>query len=52
MRGSSGMTHLNILEGKVCERRSRGRPRLTWMGDIIKWTGLRTYEKVKRSAED
>jgi len=22
------------------------------MDDIIKWTGLRTYEKVKRSAED
>ena len=52
MRGSSGKTHLYILEGKVCGKRDRGRPRRTWMDDIITWTGLETYEKVKRAAED
>src|ERR1700731_1962471 len=35
MRGSSGKTHLSILEGKVCGKRDRGRPRRTWMEDIV-----------------
>ena len=52
MRGSSGLTHVTILEGKVCGKRPKGRPRLTWMDDIIQWTGLETYEKVKRVTED
>ena len=52
MRGSSGLTHLTILEGRVCGERPRGRPRLTWTDDVIRWTGLETYEKVKRAAED
>jgi hypothetical protein len=39
LRGSSGMSHLCILEGKVCGKRPRGRPRRTWMNDIIEWTG-------------
>jgi len=52
MRGSSGEAHLYILEGQVCGKRSRGRPRLTLMDDIIDWTGLKTYENVKRTAED
>src|SRR5438552_18350503 len=30
LRGSSGNSHLCILEGKVCGKRLRGRPRLTW----------------------
>jgi len=28
-----------------------GRPWLTWLGDIVKCTGVETYEKVKRAAE-
>jgi hypothetical protein len=52
LRGSSGESHLNILEGKVDGERDSDRPRLTWMDDIIEWTGLVTYEKVKRMAED
>jgi len=35
MRGSSGLTHLTILEDKVCGKKPSGRPRLTWMDDII-----------------
>src|SRR5437899_9982940 len=30
LRGSSGNSHLCILERKVCGKRLRGRPRLTW----------------------
>jgi len=52
MRGSSGKTHLYILEGRICGQRARGRPRLTWMDDVIEWTGIRTYEQIKRTAED
>lgn len=52
LRGSSGLAHLAILEGKVDGVRPVGRPRLTWTDDIIEWTGLETYVKVKRVAED
>jgi len=47
-----GEAHLYILEGKVNGKKNRGRPRLTWMNDVIEWTGLKTYENVKRTAED
>ena len=52
MRGSSGETQLNILEGKIPGERVRGRPRLTWIDDIKKWTGIKTYGEIKRTAED
>ena len=52
LRGSSGETHLYILEGKVCGNRPRGRPRRTWIDDIRDWTGLETYERIKRTAEN
>ena len=52
LRGSSGKTHLYILEGKVEGKRPRGRPRLTWTDDLVEWTGIDTYEKIKRMAED
>jgi len=34
MKDFSGLTHLTILENKVCEKKSRRRPRLTWKDDI------------------
>src|SRR3989442_5404254 len=40
LRGSSRLSHLQILEGFVEEKRKGGRPRRTWMKDIIEWTGL------------
>ena len=52
MRGSSGETHLYILEGKIGGKKVRGRPRRTWMDDIPEWTGLKTYERIKKTAED
>ena len=52
LRGSSGDSHLCILEGKVCGKRCRGRPRLTWINDVMEWTHLKNYGEVKRAAED
>ena len=52
MRGSSGEMHLYILQGKIGGKKVRGRPRRTWMEDILEWTGLKTYERTKRTAED
>jgi len=52
LRGSSGESHLYLLEGKISSKRVRGRPRRTWMNDIIDWTGTDTYGEIKRVAED
>src|SRR3989442_15278270 len=52
LRGSSGLSHLQILEGYVEEKRKVGRPRRRWMKDIIEWTGLGDYRKVKRVTEE
>ena len=52
LRGSSGESHLYLLEGKISEKRARGRPRRTWMNDIIDWTGIHTSGEIKRVAED
>src|SRR5437899_2552652 len=52
LRGSSGNSHLCILKGKVCGKRLRGRPRLTWTDDIMKWTNLKNFGVIKRVAED
>ena len=51
--GSSGNSHLSILEGKVCGKRLRGRPRLTWTDDITKWKKLKKIPIIiKRVVED
>jgi len=52
LRGSSGKTHLDILEGKVKEKRARGRPRLTWIDDTVEWTEIDMYERIKTTSED
>jgi len=52
LRGSSGIDHLYILEGKVKEKRARGRPRLTWIDDIVEWTVIDTCDKIKSTSED
>jgi hypothetical protein len=52
LRGSSGISHLNILEGKICGKRGRGRPRLTWMDNILTWLNMDNYAVVKGAAED
>ena len=37
LRGSSGLTHLQILEGQIEGKRKVGSPRRTWMKDIMEW---------------
>ena len=52
LRGSSGLSHLQILEGKVEGKKKVGHPIRIWMNDICAWSLLDTYDKVKRAAED
>ena len=52
LRGSSGRTHLVLLEGKVCGKKSRGKPRLTWIKNIIDQTKIDSYKKIERAAEN
>ena len=52
LRGSSGLSHLQILEGKVEAKKKVGHPIRIWMDDICAWSLLDTYDKVKRAAED
>ena len=52
LRGSSGLSHLQILEGRVERKRKIGRPKRTRMDDIVKWTQLGTYDIVKKTAEE
>ena len=58
LRGSSGESLLRVLEGRVCEMRPQGRPRLTWIEDIIDnitWPSPKKkgkYGEVRRMAED
>ena len=52
LRGSSGCSHLQILECQLGGKYKVGAPRKIWMNDILEWTGLDTYGKVKRKAED
>ena len=40
-----------LLEGKINGKRSRRRPRITWMGNLKKWTG-KSYGRLIRVAED
>ena len=42
---------LQLIEGKIEGRRSRGRPRNTWATDITTTKGMKYYQ-LKRSAED
>ena len=39
-----------ILERNIYGKRLRGRPRLTWTDDIMKWTNLKKFGVIKRVA--
>ena len=51
LRDSSGLSHLQILDGRMKGKES-GLSNKIWVKDICKWTGLGTYDKVKGAAED
>ena len=44
-------TQLQLIEGQIEGRRSRGRPRNTWTTDITTTKGMKYYQ-LKRAAED
>ena len=44
-------SHIQLIEGKIEDRRSRGRPRNNWTTDIITTNGMKYYQ-LKRAAED
>ena len=44
-------SQIQLIEGKIECRRSRGRPRNTWTTDITTTNGMKYY-KLKRAAED
>ena len=52
LRGSSGLSHLQILEGRIEGKKKVGSPRRTWINDMLDWTEIETYAKVKRAAEE
>ena len=40
-----------LIEGKVKERRPRGRPRRSWLTDIKEWTGAKIGKCVRLAAD-
>ena len=52
LRGSAGLSHVQILEGRVEGTRKQGAPRNTWVQDVLEWTGKKTYGELKRAADD
>jgi hypothetical protein len=52
LRGSGGLSYLQILEGRVEGINKVDAPRRTWMIDVCEWTGPGKYYKVKREAEE
>ena len=44
-------SQIQLIEGKIGGRRSRGRPRNTWTTDITNTNGMKYYQ-LKRAAED
>ena len=44
-------TQLQLIEGKIEGRRSRGRPRITWTTEITTTKEMKYYH-LKRAAED
>ena len=52
VRGSTDRLEWFIASAGTREKMKVGAPRKTWMKDMCEWTGLDTYDKVKRAAEE
>ena len=52
LRGSSGDSALQILQGKIEGKLYQGRPRRMWLDDLKEWAQLETHTAIKRTAED
>ena len=42
---------VNIMEGFIDGKKSKGRPRRMWIDDIKEWTNIREYGKLNRKAQ-
>ena len=51
MRGSSGLSYLQISEGRLEGKRKVGGAKRTWMNDVTEWAKSKTYGEIKRMAE-
>ena len=52
LRGSGGDSHLLVLEGKINGKRGKGRPRLTWMDNVLRWMRVESYVDAKNWARE
>jgi len=50
VRGSAGELSLTILEGAVNGTRHQGSPRMSWIHNVLKWSG-KTYGELKALAQ-
>ena len=51
VRSSSRNLFVNILEGFIDGKKSKGRPRRMWIDDIKEWANVREYGQLKRKAQ-
>jgi len=51
VRGSAGKLSLTILEGALDGTRHQGAPRMSWIHNVLKWSG-KTYEELKVLEQD
>jgi len=51
VRGSAGELSLTILEGAVNGTRHQGALRMSWVHNVLKWSG-KTYGELKALAQD
>ena len=42
---------VNIMEGFIDGKKSKGRPRRMWIDDIMEWTYVREYGQLKKKAQ-
>ena len=49
LRGSSGDSAIQILEGKLEGKIAQGRPRRMWLDDMKDWSKLDSYTSIKRT---
>jgi len=51
VRGSAGELSLTILEGAANGTRHQEAPRMSWIHNVLKWSG-KTYGELKALAQD
>ena len=52
LRGSSGDSAIQMLDGKLEGKIAQRRPRRMWLDDVKDWSELDSYASIKGTAED